>query len=268
MARMTEPLVLKDVCFRYAERLILDHCSLKIDTGKIYCFLGRNGSGKSTLIRLLNGSLAAESGTVSIGAKATRRMTKKEKARYIAYVPQSGQGFFNYDVPDLVVMGRNPYMKFWERPGANDYNKAEDIMSFLNIGHLRQRRFQELSGGEKQLVLITQAIAQEAAYLLLDEPTSHLDFYYQHQVLSAMKKITSQGRQAAIITMHDPNLTYLFADHIFMLQNGRIIASGTPEETLNAELLSSLYNMPVQLERTAAGHTSIYSICSITRGEN
>ena len=256
---MKNSLVLEDICFRYASRLILDHCSLELEPGKIYCFLGKNGSGKSTLIRLLNGSLKAAAGSIHIAGQHTHSMSFKEKAHYIAYVPQSEQGFFNYDVMDIIVMGRNPYLEFWERPTQADYAKAEDVLRFLNIPQLQHRKFQELSGGEKQLVLIARAIVQEATYLLLDEPTSHLDFYYQHQVLAALKSITSRGKQAVLIAMHDPNLVYAFADHIFMLQDGKIVASGTPHDTLSQDVLSGLYGMPVQLEQTPSGHTSVYA---------
>jgi len=238
----------EDVYFQYRLQKVIDGCSFKLEQGKIYCLLGKNGSGKSTIIKILNGIIKADKGTILMNGKDINNLSKKEKASIIGYVPQNHSGFFNYSVLDMVVMGRNPHKDFFQQPKSEDYKIAEEALNMIEISYLKERFFNELSGGEKQLVLIARVIAQDTKFLLLDEPTSHLDFYYQHQVLKAIKRIVKEKNISVLMAMHDPNLTVLFGDYIYMLKEGKIQNEGTVDKIMNKETLSSLYGMNIVVD--------------------
>jgi len=253
-----EKIIVRDLNFAYEQRMVVKNCSFSLQKGKVYCFLGRNGSGKSTLIKLLAGIISPTSGEILLGQDELSSFASKERALRLAYVPQNIQeSFFRFSVLDTVVMGRNPHLGFWERPKEADYLAAEESLLLLEINHLAARSYNTLSGGERQLVLLARALTQEADFLLLDEPTSHLDFYYQHQVVSRIKKITEIKEMGVLVAMHDPNLSRLFADEIFFVDEGEIILRGKTDEIMTGENLSLLYRLRVTTEKLKSGRLMI-----------
>jgi iron complex transport system ATP-binding protein len=240
------------ISFSYHNKLVIDDIDVTIQPGKIYGFLGRNGSGKTTMLKVLNGLLKPQKGSVTVetASKALNiyKHSKALIAKEIGFVPQESRGVFPYRVLEMVVMGRNPHLGYFERPKDEDYEVAMEALRLIGIDHLSEKNFMEISGGERQLVLIARVIAQGVKYLILDEPTSHLDFNNQHQIMKLVKKISKERNVAAIMAIHDPNLAITFADYILMLKNGKLMAEGTVEEVMTEDNLRTLYDMDINIK--------------------
>ncbi len=248
-----------ELSFAFGRKLIIKNCSFRIERGKVYAILGRNGSGKTTLLRLLNGTLKPEQGTVLVESLDVRKSSSKTIARILGFVPQEHNGVFPYRVLDMVVMGRNPHLSLFARPGKKDYKIAEEALDMVGVWELKERSYMEISGGEKQMVFLARAIAQEASYFILDEPTSHLDFCNQRGIMTALRSIVKTNDCAAIIAMHDPNLTLDFADEVLMLKDGSLFKEGQGKEIMNAENLSYLYDMDIKIAKLEAGRQYIFT---------
>ena len=170
----------------------------------------------------------------------------REASRQIAYIPQSSHSVFQYRVIDIVLMGRTSHSSFLQSPGKEDERLCLNALERVGIGHLKAHSFHTLSGGEKQLVLIARALAQDAPILLLDEPTANLDFGNQLLVLKQAKQLAQEG-YTVIQTTHNPEQSYLFSDHILALQKGRLIADGKPSDVLTEERMKQLYHVDVNV---------------------
>ncbi len=238
---------INNVKFSYNEKYIINGCSFEIEKGKIYCILGPNGSGKTTLLKLLNGNLNPAEGNVSIEGMNISQSGQKEIAKHMSFVPQAQEGVFSYKVLELVVMGRNPHISFFSRPQKKDYEIAEKALKTVEILHLKERNYTQLSGGEKQLVFLARAIAQEANYFILDEPTSHLDFSNQYIIMNTLNKLVKEKKCGAVVAMHDPNLTLAYADEVIMIKNGKLFKKGITNLIMTSENLSYLYEMNIKL---------------------
>lgn len=248
-----------DLTFAFDKKIIIKDCSFRIEKGKVYSILGRNGSGKTTLLRLLNGILKPDRGRVLVENLDIRKSSSKTIARILGFVPQEHNGVFPYSVLDMVVMGRNPHLSTFARPGKNDYKIAEEALDMVGISGLKERSYMEISGGEKQMVFLARAIAQEARYFILDEPTSHLDFCNQRGIMTALRSIVKIRDCSAIIAMHDPNLTLDFADEVLMLKDGILFKEGQGQEIMTADNLSYLYDMDIKIGRLEAGRQFIFT---------
>ncbi|HOB87353.1 MAG TPA: ABC transporter ATP-binding protein [Bacillota bacterium] len=229
------------------DQTIVDGCSFALGRRKIYCILGPNGSGKTTLLRLLNGSLKPRLGKVLVEGKDIHNLNKKAIARLMAFLPQEHHGVFPYSVLDMVVMGRNAHLSLLGRPQKKDYLLAEEALEVIGIGHLKEKCYMEISGGERQMVFLARAIAQEASFFIMDEPTSHLDFNNQHKVMRVMRQIVQERGCSVITAMHDPNLALSFADEILMFKKGRLMKMGPAAEVVTRENLARLYEMDLQV---------------------
>jgi iron complex transport system ATP-binding protein len=240
-------LAVENVTFSYGERRVVDQCSFSLPRGQVVCLLGRNGSGKTTLLRLANRSLQPKEGRITIDGTDIRSFTRKHLARLIAFVPQGHNAVFAYTARDMTVMGRNPHMSLFARPTQQDYQLAEEAMRQVGIYELKDRCYMDMSGGERQLVFLARALAQQASYYLLDEPTAHLDFYNQHALMKTLRKIVEQQGCGALIALHDPNLAFCYADQVIMLRQGRIVNVGSVADTMTSSNLSHLYNMQLKV---------------------
>ncbi len=233
----------ESVRFGYRGTEVIRGVSFAVPEGAITCLLGRNGSGKTTLIRLVNGILRPRAGAIRIDGLDVLQSPRPAIARRVAFVPQEHQGVFPYGVEELVVMGRNPHLSLVARPGRADRAAARAAMEAVGIAHLADRDYMQISGGERQLVLIARALTQETPYLLMDEPTSHLDFTNQHAILS----IARERNVGVLVAMHDPNLALAFADRVIMLREGQVFQAGPAAEVMTPENLQALYQMPVDV---------------------
>ncbi len=238
-------LVARDIWFRYRDKEVLKGVSLEHSCG-IGCLLGPNGAGKTTLLRVITGVLQPQRGVVELNGTRITELGFIERAKLISYVPQEFTVKFPYNVIDIVLMGRNPYINPLRGPDKHDEEKAWKALETLGIEALAYKPFTYLSGGEKRLVLIARALAQESKLMLLDEPTSFLDFKNKHRILKLIRKIARESGKTVLITLHDPNLAYMYCDKVFLMKEGRIYYSGIPKDTITAENISKIYGIPVR----------------------
>ena len=232
--------------FSYGQREVLRDISFAVEKGEFLSVLGPNGAGKSTLFRCVLGLLSGYTGKVWLNDRNVKEFSVRELAGQIAYIPQSSHLVFHYSVLDIVLMGRTHHFSALKGPGRADVQCCLDALEKIDIGHMKDRCFHKLSGGEQQLVLIARALAQDAPVLMLDEPTANLDFGNQLMVLKQVKALAREG-YTVIQTTHHPEQSYLFSDRILALQNGRVVANGTPAEVLTNETMKQLYNVDVNV---------------------
>ncbi|MEM1485089.1 ABC transporter ATP-binding protein [Oscillospiraceae bacterium PP1C4] len=235
--------------FYKPERMILRDISFQADKGDTFCVLGPNGTGKTTLLRCLLGLSRMKTGQVLINGKSAASATFRQRAQMMAYVPQSTGITFPYEVREVVLMGRIAHLCAGGAPGARDRAAAREAMERLGILELEHALFQELSGGERQMVLVARALAQQSGILVMDEPTANLDYGNQVKMLRVIKSLSEQG-YTILMTSHFPDHAFLACSKVVLMRDGSIIAQGTPEETVTSESLTSLYQTPVRVTQT------------------
>jgi iron complex transport system ATP-binding protein len=232
--------------FSYGKKQILRDVSFALHPNEIIGVVGPNGAGKSTLIKLLTKVLTASSGEIMLNSQAVEKMGRLELARQLAVVPQSGELPADYRVYDLVMMGRTPHLGFLARESKRDHDLVQSVMQRTDTWQFRDRFANDLSGGEKQRVVLARALVQEPSYLLLDEPTNHLDLKYQIEVLSLVRQEVQRGL-GALVVLHDLNLAARLCDKLLVMQQGCVVAEGKPSEVLTESLLSSVYGTNVSV---------------------
>ncbi len=208
------------------------------------CILGPNGAGKSTLIKCIAGILKPNVGSIYIQGEDTAFLGVRGIARQIGYVPQQNEVVFPFTVLDFVVMGRVPHLSMFESPGADDIKLAKESLAMVGISDLAERPVSNLSGGQSQMVLIARALVQKPSLLLLDEPTSHLDFGNQILVLETVKKLALLG-MSIIMNTHMPDHAFLLGDKTAALAGGRLVAIGEVETVVTSKTMSLLYGVNV-----------------------
>ncbi len=221
---------------------------------EIFCILGVNGAGKSTLLKSMAGFLPLNAGRVLCNGKDIVLFSRREMGRMLAYLPQSHAPLFSFSALEVALMGRTAHLPYMGVPGAKDREKALAALEFLGIGHLAARNITELSGGERQLVMLAAALAQEPCMMLLDEPVSHLDYGHQYRFLGILKKLAASG-VGIVMTTHFPDHALLVGDRVAILGRDGMEASGRPEEIITGERMSALYGIPVLVRRTPEGYT-------------
>lgn len=225
---------------------VLDNVSLRVETGRVACLLGPNGAGKSTLLDCILGLHATWRGMAAIDGQDVRRLSRRRMARLVAYVPQSVQAVFAFDVAQMVVMGRAPHLGLTASPKAGDRRAAESALKATGILHLRGRPFTELSGGERQLVLIARALAQETPVVILDEPAAALDLGNQGRVLRLIRDLAAGGR-TVLMTTHLPDHAFALGGDAILMKAGRIIAAGPAARVCSQAAMSGLYDAPLRM---------------------
>lgn len=215
---------------------------LEVQPGEVLCLLGPNGCGKTTLFRTLLGLLPALGGEVMVGGHNLKTASRQDLARQAAYVPQAHAGVFAYLVEDVVLMGRAASLSQFATPSKRDRGIVEEVLDRLGIGHLRAQRYTEISGGERQLVLIARALAQQAPLLVMDEPTASLDFGNQIRVLRQIELLREQG-MAVCLSTHQPEHALRVADRVAMMRAGRLLAVGAPRDVMTTDSLCHLYGL-------------------------
>jgi iron complex transport system ATP-binding protein len=239
--------------FYYREKTILKNISFSVNKGEICGLLGPNGSGKTTLLKCINGILNGKTGDIRILGRDISALSREEIAGLIAVVPQELSIVFSFTVLQMVLMGGSSRFGFSGIPKKKDYLNACVVLEELNIIHLAERRYNELSGGEKQMVLIARALFQKPQILLLDEPTSHLDFKRQYTIMELIRKITKEKNLTTLITLHDPNTAGRYCSRLIMLKDGVVEYQGLRDKIFHAESLESIYDMRIVIENTAIG---------------
>jgi len=243
---MVASIRLENTAFSYGEKEVFLGISLEVHKGEMVSILGSNGCGKTTLLRCIQGELRLKQGRVLLEGKNLSSMTPVERARKIGMVFQEHSALFPYPVLEVVRMGRAPHLGFFARPGARDTNISEHALERVGVLHLRDKAYTQISGGERQLVLIARTLAQEPEIMLLDEPTSHLDFKNQVLVLKIMERLSKEGL-SIVMTSHYPNHAFLFSSRIALMAHGKFHAVGNPDEVISPENLGAIYGMEVRI---------------------
>jgi iron complex transport system ATP-binding protein len=225
---------------------LLQNISFSAAKGEVICLLGPNGTGKTTLLRCLLGINQPASGSILIDGRDAQSMAHKEKFRHMAYVPQNTTVAFSYTVSDLVFMGRHPHVDYFSNPSDQDVAITVKALEQLNIAHLADRYFDELSGGERQMVLIARALAQQAELLIMDEPTSALDYGNQVKILKLIQALSRAG-YTVIMSSHYPSHAFLVANKVLLMRNGKLLDSGHPDQVVTAENLTQLYSTEIRV---------------------
>ena len=236
----------KNISFSYDGEEIFENISFSIDKGDVLCILGPNGTGKTTMIKCLNGLHDIESGDILINGKNIKKLSFKEISRHIGYIPQSHVPSFPFKVFDVVLMGRAPYLNLTDSPKKEDVEIATDALKTLGIEYLKDKEYTNLSGGERQLVFLARVLCQKPDMLILDEPTSHLDFGNQIKLLEIIDNLSKSGL-AIIMSSHFPDHAFLSSTKVAIMKDKKFIDFGTPDEVVNEENLKKAYSIDVEL---------------------
>lgn len=246
-------LTVKQLEFRTDTRSILTGIDCALHAGEFVGLIGANGTGKTTLLRLLMGLLTPSAGSVWIRGKPTTHYSRRALARQITLVPQDTGISYPFSVRELVTMGRHPYLRRFTPISQHDMAIVQAAMQALAVDAFAERPVTALSGGERQRVMIARALAQQTPIILLDEATASLDVCHQLDVLTAAKKLADQGH-LVIAAIHDLNMASRFCNRILMLNQGQLVANGSPVETLTQHRLRQYFSVETAIE--VARHTN------------
>ncbi|BDR63666.1 ABC transporter ATP-binding protein [Clostridium tetani] len=236
-----DPIILNNVSFRYNEKHILDDINISFERNKFHSILGPNGSGKTTLLKNILKTLPAKDKTIYIDNFDINTYKNKDLAKKMSSVPQNTNLEFDFTSFDVVLMGRSPHLKRFERESKKDYEIVKEAMNITNTWYLKDKYINQLSGGERQKVIVARALAQKSAIILLDEPISNLDIQNQIDIMDTLKFL---NREVTIISvLHDLNLASQYSDSILLLKNGKIYSKGSPENVLTKDNLKYVYDI-------------------------
>jgi len=263
-----------NVSFRYAADapLVVDGVTVRLDDGALAGILGPNGSGKTTLLRLLSGTRRPTSGRVLLGERTLDQLSRRDAARQIAVVPQDTELAFEYRAIEIVLMGRHPHLGVFTVEGPDDVRIAQDAMAATGTSHVADRMFHELSGGEKQRVVIAAALAQiglgkassvpsAPSVALLDEPTASLDLGYQLEIASLLLRLNQEHGVTMAVSTHDLNLAASICRELILMRDGRVLAAGPTVDVLTPDNIKRLYDVEadVQINRET-GHMTVVPV--------
>jgi iron complex transport system ATP-binding protein len=249
---------LDDVSISFGTTTVLDGVSLSVPEGQFLALVGPNGAGKTTLLRTTNGLLTPDSGRVTVDGEDVAELSAKAVGRRVATVPQETSVAFEFDVEDVVAMGRTPHRSRFSPAGATDHEAVEAALERTDTTQFADRSIDSLSGGERQRVLLARALAQETPTLLLDEPTASLDINHQVRTLSLARELADEGK-TVVAAIHDLELAARFCDSMALLAGGDIVADGPPEEVLTAERLETAFDV-----RTAVATNPVTGTRAVT----
>lgn len=253
-------LEVSNLSFKYEKTLIFKDVSFKVNAGEIFCLLGPNGTGKTTLFKAILGLHKAEQGKILLEGQNIKDWTRSKIAQYIGYVPQNHIPPFPFRVIDVILMGRTAYLKPYESPTKKDIEIALEAMEILNILYLKDKIYTEISGGERQLVLIARALTQKPQILVMDEPTANLDFGNQIKVLQHIKDLTDKGL-AIIMSTHYPDHALQYASKAALMKNSGINSIGNPQEIVTEESLTEIYGVDVKIVDASVNNNKEIKVC-------
>ena len=228
-------------------RTIIKDISFSIAPGELLCLLGPNGVGKTTLFKTILGSLQLQAGEILLHGENVASWSRRRFATKVGYVPQAHTPPFPFQVIEVVTMGRTAHLGLFSTPSAVDVDIALEALENLGIAHLRDSVYTEISGGERQLVLIARALAQQVEILIMDEPASNLDFGNQIKLLEHIRKVVDKDRLSVILTTHYPNHALMYASKAVLLGRDQTVSIGRPEEVITEAYLKHAYEVEAQL---------------------
>lgn len=235
-----------NISFDYDGEEIFSNISFSIDKGDVLCILGPNGTGKTTLIKCLNGLHEINSGEILINGQNIKKLSFKQISKHIGYIPQAHIPSFPFKVFDVVLMGRAPYLNLTDSPKEEDKKIALDALKTLGIDDLKDKEYTNLSGGERQLVFLARVLCQKPDILILDEPTSHLDFGNQIKLLEIIDNLAKSGL-SIIMSSHFPDHAFLSSTKVAIMKDRKFIDFGTPDDVVTEDNLRKAYSIDVRL---------------------
>jgi len=235
----------RDVSVTLSRKEIVKKASLRVREKEFVGLLGPNGSGKTTLLKSIYRVLKPSNGVILLDGENMKAMSYRDTARRMGVVSQFNNLSFDFTVEEMVLMGRAPHKRAFDRDTEEDYRIAEDALRRVDMLDFKERSFLTLSGGEKQRIILARALAQQVEMLILDEPTNHLDIKYQIQIMDVVKSL-GVGVLAAL---HDLNLTLMYCTYVYVLKDGRIVAAGPTEEVITEALIKDVYEVECSVSR-------------------
>ncbi len=253
-------LEVRDLHVGYEKTEIVHGVDFTVDDGEFVCVLGANGCGKTTTLKAILGLLKPFSGDVLMDGSSTLHMPEAERAKLFAYIPQAHTPPFPFTVADVVLLGRTPYINRLAHVSDEDVQASYAALQTMGIVDLADIPYTQLSGGQQQLVLISRALAQEPRLLIMDEPTASLDFGNQQLVLSQMRHLVHGGMGVLMVT-HDPDHALYCASRVVVMEDGRIIDEGAPNDILDADCLRRIYHTEVKMVDVDLGEDDLQRVC-------
>jgi iron complex transport system ATP-binding protein len=240
-------LVIQGISFSYGSSDVLADITFEARDGEIVGIIGPNGSGKTTLLRCINRALSPRIGTILIDGRDYVDLTRREIAGNIGVVPQNSVVSFPFTVLDIVMMGRTPAMERFERESEKDIEIVRNAMEMTNIVSLADRTMEEISGGERQRVVIARALAQRPRILLLDEPTLHLDVNHQLEIMDLVRRLVRSEKLTVLVVSHDLNLAARYCDKLLLMSSGKIRASGKVVDVLTEKYIEEVFKVKASI---------------------
>lgn len=245
----------------YPGSTVLHELGFSVAPGELVGVLGPNGAGKTTLFRVLTGMLPVRAGALRLFDRDPARIPAPERARLVGVVPQELESPMPFTVSEVIMMGRTARLSRWRAPSAQDREAVEHAMAFVDVVHLRDRVFPELSGGEKQRVLIALVLAQEPRLVLLDEATSHLDLRHRLEILELVERLNREQGVTVLMSSHDLALTAQYSRRLLLFDGGRIAADGPPDEVLAGPSLREVFRCALHVHRDpASGALAVFPV--------
>ncbi|MET8006407.1 ABC transporter ATP-binding protein [Nonomuraea glycinis] len=255
-------IAVKGLSVRLGEREVLTDVDLQVRRGAWLAVIGPNGAGKSTLLKAVMG-LLAHRGEVTLDGRPSGALSPRDRARLVAYAPQTPALPPDMTVFDYALLGRTPYIPYLGRESRTDRDVTGSVLDRLHLTPFAGRRLGELSGGERQRVVLARALVQQAPVLLLDEPTTALDLGHQQQVLELVDRLRLADELTVVTTLHDLTVAGQYADHLLLLAAGRAVACGEPAQVLTVPLVSGHFDARVMIEQGPGGRPVVH----LVRGE-
>ncbi|MDO4921654.1 MAG: ABC transporter ATP-binding protein [Phascolarctobacterium sp.] len=244
---------LEELRIQFSGKEILKGVTLEFPAGKFTGLIGPNGSGKSTMLKCIYRILQPDRGAIYIDGKALEEYSVRETARKQAVLAQHNYYNFDFEVLDVVLMGRSPYKRPMEADDEEDYAIARECLAVVGMSAFAHSSFALLSGGEQQRIMLARALAQKTECLILDEPTNHLDIKYQLQLLNIVKS----RKLTVVAALHDLNIAAAYCDMLVAMKNGSIVKIGTPQEVLTREFIHEMYEVESEIIRRSDGRILI-----------
>ncbi len=253
-------LIVENLIGGYGKKDVLHGISFKLNEGEVLCVLGPNGCGKSTLLKLLLRLLPKKQGSILLNNQDTGIINRKTFSRIFSYIPQSDNMLFPYTILEMVTMGRSNQINAWSTPSKKDIDIAYEKLDKLKIAHMANKLYTRISKGEKQLVLIARALCQDTKILIMDEPSSSLDFANEMLIMEAISTIKNEGK-SVIMTTHSPSEPFLITTKVLLISQGYMVGYGSPLNVLTNETLESVYGIPMDVIKISDRNNNNRHIC-------
>lgn len=254
--KQTKCIEVEKIKVQYDQRVILDEIDLKINQNEILTILGPNGAGKTTLLNTIAGMLRQTSGEIRYNGRKQNQISIRELAILLGYVPQTIESTFDFSVLEYVVTGCAPQIGTFARPSEEHYKVAIDAIEQMGISHLLHQSYRQISGGERQQVSIARVIAQKPLFILMDEPTSHLDYGNQIRVLKLILELKNEGF-GVVFTTHNPDHALLLGGKVAVINRQGTMTMGAVEDIINEKFLTELYGTPLHVGNIDGGKRRI-----------